>query len=577
MVFRLGIGFQLPPLTQLKRSPRSSLKDEAFRISGLGGADFDRSGSVQTRTHFFYGLTAVVFVILTGRLFSLQIVRGSYYRQVAESNRVRLEKIAYRRGIIFDRHGQPLVRNVPVEESGEKLKREYIYSEAFAHVLGFVGQADEQALKENEQCPDCKQILLGDIIGRSGLEQTFDEILRGVNGAHIVETDTSGNIVGEHGRIEPQVGEGVITTLDLGLQRTAFEAIDGRTGAIVATKPDSGEVLVLLSLPAFDPNFFADGSHRVDQILSDQARPQLNRVIGGAYPPGSTFKVVTAAAGLEEGKIDSQTEIEDVGVLRVGAFEFGNWYYRQYGRTEGVMTLVPAIKRSNDIYFYKVGELVGPESLSLWAAKFHLGEKTGIDLQGESPGLLPSPDWKEKTKGEPWFLGNTYHFAIGQGDLTTTPLQINQMTAVIASGGSWCRPRLNPKSEIPRPRQDEAAGGRNPKLEQESSLDQCEDLGLKKEIVELIKEGMVETCRPKGTAYPFFEFEPQVACKTGTAEYIDPDDGEEKTHAWFTVFAPAEKPEIVLTVLLEGAGEGSSEAAPVAKEILQYYFHRPEE
>ena len=268
----------------------------------------------------------------------------------------------------------------------------------------------------------------------------------------------------------------------------------------------------------------------------------FNRAIAGAYPPGSTFKIVTTAAGIEDGKIDKNTLFEDTGQIVVGDYTYRNWYFTQYGKTEGKIDVIGAIKRSTDTFFYKVGEWVGPEKLTIWAQKFGLGKKTGLDISGEALGLVPDPG------GRRWFLGNTYHLAIGQGDLLATPLQINMMTSVIANGGRLCRPAIS---------------------DQLSATSNCQDLELKAETLRLVREGMKEACSPGGTAFPFFDFTPAVACKTGTAEFGDPQN---RTHAWLTAFAPADDPEIVVTVLVEAGGEGSSVAAPIARKVLEEWF-----
>jgi len=215
---------------------------------------------------------------------------------------------------------------------------------------------------------------------------------------------------------------------------------------------------------------------------------------------------------------------------------------------------VTAIKRSTDTFFYKVGEWVGPEKLAKRGRTFGLGKKTGIDLPGELAGLVPDPEWKQKTSGERWFLGNTYHLAIGQADLLVTPLQVNMMTSVIASNGKLCRPLIS-----------------------QNQKEECQDLKLKPGTLKLIREGMQSVCATGGTAYPFFDFQPAVACKTGTAEF---GVAKEKTHAWFTAFVPDEasaksgRPQIAITVLVEGGGEGSAIAAPIAKKVMKAWFGR---
>jgi len=369
-------------------------------------------------------------------------------------------------------------------------------------------------------------------------------------------------------------------TIDAGLQEVLYEALAGRKGAAVASNPETGEILALVSSPSFDPNMFSRRqlldeqaakieAETIGAIFNSQDKPILNRAISGAYPPGSVFKVVPAMAGLEEGVLKRDTEVEDMGELRVESYSYKNWFYTQYGRTEGLVDVVMALKRSNDIFFYKTAEWLGAERLAKWSREFGLGETTGLELPGEVKGLVPTPLWKERYVGEKWFLGNTYHFGIGQGDLLTTPLQINQMMGVIASQGKWCQPIL-------------VAGIG----EEEEIKIACRELGVNPENLEIVKSGLVEACSSGGTAYVFFEFDlakfgeeyategrNRVACKTGTAQFNNPDDN---THAWFSVFAPAVKPEILVTVLIEGGGEGSAEAAPVAKKALEYWFESKE-
>ena len=302
-------------------------------------------------------------------------------------------------------------------------------------------------------------------------------------------------------------------------------------------------------------------------LMSSPDQPLFNRAIGGVYPPGSTFKIVTALAGLEEGVVNKSTIVEDTGVITVGSFSFPNWYFKQYGKTDGTVDVVKGIERSNDIFFYKAGEWLGITKISEWAKKVGVGKTLGIELSGEATGLMPDPTWKNKTfqtpqdieeKNNEWYLGDTYHVAIGQGYLLTTPLKVNAWTNSIASSGKLCRPTIK-KVETG-------------KLKMET----CKDLKIKKETIDLVTQGMKKACEEGGTGWPLFGFTVKnipisVACKTGTAEYGDPGN---RTHAWFTAFAPVENPEISVTVILEGAGEGSEKAAPVAKKILEEWFGR---
>lgn len=476
--------------------------------------------------NFFYIVLILAFLVLFSRLFWLQIIKGSHYQSIAQENRIRMEKMPAPRGVIFDKNGKLLVNNTPEG-------REYLYGKSLAHILGFLGEADEGQVESREY-------QLGDLVGREGVEKIYDKTLRGQDGGRILEVGAEGEETRELGQVEAVAGENIKLELDLELQEAGFRAMKGRRGALVASGPD-GKILALVSSPAFDP-------HKVEEVLVDQDQPLFNRAIAGLYPPGSTFKIITAVAGLEERRINKDTTIEDTGEIKIGKWRFGNWYYDKYGKKEGIIGLVRAIKRSNDIFFYRVGERLGINKLAAWAKFFEIDKLSGIDLPSESQGRMPDPEWKQDFKGEAWFLGDTYITAIGQGDILMTPLAVNQMTQVIANQGKLCKPRVL--------------------VDQEPV---CEDLKIEAEHLGLVKEGMKQACEEGGTGWPFFGFSPQVACKTGTAEVSE----DKLPHAWFTLFVPVEDPEIVLTVLLEEAGEGSYEAAPVAKEVLEHWFSQP--
>jgi penicillin-binding protein 2 len=296
----------------------------------------------------------------------------------------------------------------------------------------------------------------------------------------------------------------------------------------------------------------------INPTLTNPDLPLFNRAIGGLYHPGSIFKPLVAAAALEEGKIDKSFRYTDTGVVTTesiyGNYSYSNWYFTQYGGREGEVDLTKALARSTDTFFYKIGEAVGINGLVDWMKKFGLTKLTDIDIRGEILSLVPSPDWKEKVKHEKWFLGNTYHFSIGQGDLALTPIAIHRADLAISNGGKLCSLKIVGDTK-------------------------CTDLKIKKENIDLIKEGMKKACQPArdgesaGTGFTFFDFQEkhnglEVACKTGTAETNEDD----KTHAWFTVFAPIENPEIHLTVMVEKSGEGSKVAGPIARKIMDEYF-----
>ncbi|MFV1917527.1 MAG: penicillin-binding transpeptidase domain-containing protein [Patescibacteria group bacterium] len=322
-------------------------------------------------------------------------------------------------------------------------------------------------------------------------------------------------------------------------------------------------------------------NEEIAKLLGDPSQPLFNRVTGGAFFPGSVYKPVVAVAALEEGDVDGNYVFDDPGILTIetvyGKFTYANWYFTQYGGKEGQIGLVTAIKRSTDTFFYKLGELVGVDKLVEWSSLFGLDEPTGVDLTGEIAGLVPSPEWKLEVRGERWFLGNTYHLSIGQGDIALTPIGVNTAIAAIGANGKLCTPHiiaLQGSDNFPLVRRKPSPRVlRLPESETGSVASfQCNDIGISKQSIDLVKEGMRQACRPGGTGFTFFDFEEkvgtQVACKTGTAET---GDGK-TTHAWFVAFAPVDFPEIVATVLVEKGGEGSSVAGPIAREIFDYWF-----
>lgn len=509
----------------------------------------------------------VAFFILLWRLFDLTIIRGHQFRVLADGNRTREVVRHAPRGLLLDRTARPLVDNIGENRNVGNFvepdwRRAYRY-ESLSQVTGFTGELNDKELKD-----EYYQLRLyhsGDRIGRAGAEAVYEDKLRGRDGKELVEVDASGKAIRVLGRQEEIPGEDITLSVDAALSEAASRAFPpGEKGAIVVTKPATGEILALYSSPMFSANAFALGMSQGEyaSLLKNPDQPMLNRAIGGTYPPGSTFKIVMALAGLEEGAVKPDTTVTDNGTITIGPFSFSNWYFNQYGKVEGVVDIVRAIQRSNDIFFYKVGEWLGITKIAKWAHTVGVGSTLGIELPGEATGLVPDPTWKASVfhtpadlaaRNDQWYLGDTYHMSIGQGYLLTTPLQVNAWTNVVAGGGKLCRPTI-----------------------QKTLSGSCRDVGIKKETITLITKGMQEACAPGGTGWPFFDFNVKdtaiaVACKTGTAEFGDPNN---KTHAWFTTFAPASDPEISITVLVEGAGEGSNVAAPVAKKIYEEWFGR---
>ena len=398
---------------------------------------FDKT--YKTRDFLLPIILLIALLMLLSRLIFLQIIKGSDYRALSDSNRTKTIAIHAPRGIIFDRDGTPLVFNVPgfrqtlndktkLLEENEALKlisegktnleidslRSYPYKDTFSHVLGYIGQISKEELKEKELV----NYKGGDLIGKIGMEKEYEGKLRGVNGKELVEIDSMGKIIRKLGQTDPIPGQNITLTLDVALQKAVFEAAkDIKKGAVIVSNP-KGEILVLISKPSFDANLFTmnegysageNSSYMsISQILLDsENQPLLNRAIGGTYPPGSTFKLVVASAGLEDKVIDKNFTIEDTGVVSLGSFSFSNWYFTQYGRLDGEVNIVKGIRRSNDIFFYKLAELVGVDKLSQFAEKFGLGKKLGIDLAGEQSGTVPTRQWKKDVTKENWYLGDT--------------------------------------------------------------------------------------------------------------------------------------------------------------------------
>lgn len=626
---KLGSAFSDEVIADTHR--RSHSKEDAPWWAGAG------------RPLLFATLLMVSFFFLFFRLFHLTVIAGRTYRSLSDTNRTRRLVRHAPRGILRDRTGKPLVANDPQfrlvkpcahargecvsyisKEEGERVMNEgglppgqyvevdylrrYLYGSATAHVLGYTGELSAEELQREYY--KAKNYGLGDTVGRMGAEEVFNERLRGRDGSELVEIDASGKILRSLGRVKELAGEDITLSLDAELSKVAQEAFPaGEKGAVIVAKPATGEILALYSSPTFSPDAFVRGLSQAEYnaLIENTDLPMFNRAIGGAYPPGSTFKIVTAIAGLETGAITPSTTVEDNGVIKIGSFTFPNWYFIQYGKTEGVVDLVKALKRSNDIFFYKAGEWIGITQLSEWAHRMGIGKPIGIELSGEAGGLMPDPAWKRarfdseedrRMRNDEWYVGDTYHVSIGQGYLLTTPLAVNVWTNVIASNGMRCRPTITKRSP------------------EASERGHCESLGLRQETIDVITRGMEEACAPGGTGWPLFNFgitksnaeqtptitegtpasasgnltkiSIPVACKTGTAEFGDPKN---RTHAWFTAFAPiadayvpdavkrterylSGKPEISVTVLVEGAGEGSSVAAPVAKKMFEAWFSR---
>jgi penicillin-binding protein 2 len=416
--------------------------------------------------------------------------------------------------------------------------------------------------------------LLSDWIGKSGLEASYEKYLKGKNGIEQVEVDSQGSIirvlVDENNR-EPEEGESISLYLDSGLQEKAGEyLIQGMEEAKKLTGEESGGavaivmnvknggILSMVSLPSYDDNLFAKGILSADyqNLVNDPKKPMFNRATSGTYPPGSIIKIIMASAGLSEGVISVNTSLDTPPSIEVGEWSFPDW------KDHGITNVERAIAESNNIFFYALGggydkiKGIGINNMKRWWQKFGLGSKTGIDLATEASGLLPDPDWKEKVFGEPWYIGDTYHAAIGQGDLLITPLQMVRAVATIANGGKLLAPQLVQK-----------ISDKDGNIVEEYGARVQNKQVAPPEVISTVERGM-RMAVTEGSARTLNDLPYKVAGKTGTAQFFS----NQKTHAWFECYAPYDNPEIAVIVLVEGGGGGHEIAVPVARNILEYYF-----
>lgn len=505
------------------------------------------------RIYFLCVLMIIILFIQVFRLFHLTIIGNEYYRLISENNRTKEIIIVPKRGNIMDRNNKPIVISNIIDNVED---RSYLLGEAGAHLFGYRQIADKTDI-EKDSCPE--KIKINDKIGREGLEKVFECLLRGKKGKKLAETNAQGKIIRELSKLDPINGKDIISSVDIKLQKKAYELIKDKKAAVIATKPQTGEILILTSSPAFNPEIFEQNNSKlINEAISDKNKPLFSRGTKGLYPPGSVFKMVVASGALENNLIDENFSINDSGSITAGPIAFGNWYFLQYGKTEGEVNLVKSLQRSNDIYYYKIGEKLGDKQIRKWGEIFGYGMSTDIAI-GDEPGNLPYSFWKEEVMREQWYLGDTYNYSIGQGYVTVSPLQVNLATIPYANNGYYCKPKIlkvvNQNIE-------------NKELEKET-IPECHKLPLSTKTIDLVREGMRQACITGGTGWPFFDYEIPVGCKTGSAEN---SSNANKAHAWFTVFAPFDKPEIVLTVLVEEAGDGSEIAAPIAKELLSEFF-----
>jgi len=525
---------------------------------------------------FLRGVLILLFLILIAKLVEVQIIKGNYYRKLSEGNRIRHIILPAPRGKILAKNKEEMATNIPIKkrikflENGSILisddltnlkdeeivtdyKRVYPTGSIFSHALGYLTKPGETEVgKINPKCPEKGPVGMEDLIGKSGLEEYYECELKGTPGEELIEVNTTGDWVRILGKKDPIPGNDISITLDLGLQKEVAGQMEGKNGAAIVTDA-TGAILAFYSYPSFDPNLFinkGDGNE-LTKLFNDKNLPFFNRVTSGTFHPGSVFKPLVSLAALEENAITKSFTYTDTGSITVNGFTYNNWFLTEQGRTEGTIDLPRALARSTDTFFYKIAEMTGPNAIAKWSNIFGLNKKTGIDLSSETSGLIPTTDWKKKTIGEGWWLGDTYHMGIGQGYVALTPIEINNYITAIANGGNLCNPHFNQSSTANR---------------------ECKKINVKQKNFDLVKEGMIDACTEGGTAYTFFDFAAKhngqkVACKTGTAEV-----GTDGTpHAWFVFFSEGPR-QIIATVLVEKGGQGSSIAGPIARKIADYYF-----
>lgn len=441
--------------------------------------------------------------------------------------------------------------------------RRYPQGTEAAHLLGSVGEVTAEDLDD----PANAALVAGDTIGKAGVEQTYDDVLRGERGTTRIQVDSTGRVKGQLKAVNPRPGKSVRLTIDSKVQQAGESALSsiGLPGAFVTMEVDTGEVLGLGSSPTFDPAIFTKPltQSQVDGLYSeDTGAPLFNRAISGAYPVGSVYKPITALAGLDAGIITPSTVVEDGGQIEIADQVFTNAGSQPHGSVD----LQRAMEVSSDVYFYKLGaEMNQTTQLQQWSRQFGIGELTGIDLPGESAGLLPTPTWRNKlfAKDEtdrPWAIGDNVQLAIGQGDLQADPLQMAVAYAALGNGGDIVKPHTVLQSE-------DAAGRVIEEVQPEINRKIDIDPGAR----EVILSGLNDAAQaPEGTSYGVFGgFPIKVAGKTGTAER--PPNGDQ---SWYVILAPFPNPKIVTAVTVEQGGFGADTAAPVALQILSTYFDR---
>jgi penicillin-binding protein 2 len=458
--------------------------------------------------------------------------------------------------------------DLPGIEVNARPLRHYVKNQSASHLLGYLGEISPKELNSGRY-PDLRR---GDLIGKFGIERVFDESLRGKTGGRQVEVNANGQVVRVIKTVPAYPGFNIFLTIDSDLQQKTEELMEGIAGAAVAVEPSTGEILALVSSPTFDQNAFVNGLSRQQwqAFITDPTKPLNNRAVQGEYPPASTYKILTAIAGLEEGVINEKTVF-----CCYGQYRFGRRNYRCWKRGgHGCVNVVDAIAQSCDVFFYQVGLAVGVDRLAHYAKAAGLGSATGIDLSHEGRGLIPTAAWKKRRTGVAWQEGETLSVAIGQGFNLVTPLQMAVVTATVAMGGTRYQPQILKRIE--------SVEGRQVKVSQPIVAGK---LPISPKTLMLVKKGLWNVVNgERGTAKGARFLDVPISGKTGTAQVVSrKEDSEEdpdlipdhlKAHAWFIGIAPTDRPEIALAVIVEHGEHGSGAAAPIAREMIKTYLYK---
>ena len=460
----------------------------------------------------------------------------------------------------------------PGIELKSRLFRHYPFGKMGAHMIGYIGRINDKDLTNMEEDDTLSNYKGSDHIGKSGIEQSYESQLHGTTGFQQVEIDADGQAVRTLTSTAPISGNNIVLSVDIKLQEIAETAFGEHRGALVAIKPDTGEVLAFVSMPTFDPNLFVDGIDidNWNQLNDSLDKPLINRPLRGIYPPGSTFKPFVALAGLEAGKRLPPFSINDPGYFTLpnSVHQYHDWKPGGHG----VVDIRRAITVSCDTFFYGLAMELGIDKLTNFVSHFGFGVKSGIDINGEISGLLPTPEWKMRRYKQPWYMGETVITGIGQGYTLVTPMQLAQATAILANKGVAMRPRL-------------VSGITNTKTGAVSSIKPTitEKIPLNEGNLEIVKLGMIDVTMPGGTAASVgADAGYSIAAKTGTAQVIGMKKNEKynanaiderhRDHALFIAYAPADVPKIALAVIVENGGHGGSAAGPIARKVMDYYL-----